>query len=340
MDSEKLSYQINTTHDSQPDTSVGLPIPVVNVHITESSSKRKDKNIWSLLYVLGVFGCMYLLFHLYLSMAYHHLALNNGLRQLEEEMHAMVKLHGDSVNTSISNNADIPIATPAHHHGHHRHEFNHILPHERKHHWSSNKREKNRLVERQYVKRGGSVLTWFHPGTGACGGHNGDNDFIVAISHEIWNGGAHCGDTISISYQGKTAKATVVDECMGCDPGHIDLSPGLLHYLAGPGADMVSNANWIFGSLSPPKPKPTPTPTHTYKPTTKPKPTTTSTSSNSSSSSPSSSSSSTSSTASSTSPSSYATPVSYGDDGQVHNIEDFETLLISLGKLVVMGASA
>jgi len=155
---------------------------------------------------------------------------------------------------------------------------------------------------------------------------------------------------------------------MACEANHIDLSPSLFDYIAGAGADMVTDADWVFGSFNTPKPTLHPTSSTTYysttkdKPMTTPEPTTTSTTSivktvkSSSSSSSSSSTSSTtkltttttassssssssltSSTTTSSSASVYATPVAY-DDGQVHNIQDFETLLVIMGKLVTLGA--
>jgi len=146
---------------------------------------------------------------------------------------------------------------------------------------------------------------------------------------------------------------------MACEANHIDLSPSLFDYIAGADTDMVTDADWEFGSFNTPKP----TPSTTYhsttkdKPMTTPEPTTTSTtstvktvkSSSSSSSSSSttkvtttttttttssSSSSLTSSTITSSSASVYVTPVAY-DDGQVHNIQDFETLLVIMGRLVL-----
>jgi len=149
---------------------------------------------------------------------------------------------------------------------------------------------------------------------------------------------------------------------MACEANHIDLSPSLFDYIAGAGTDMVTDADWAFGSFNTPKP----TPSTTYhsttkdKPMTTPEPTTTSTTSivktvkSSSSSSSSSSttkvttttatttttssssysSSLTSSKTTSSSASAYVTPVAY-DDGQVHNIQDFETLLVIMGRLVL-----
>ncbi|KAF9453787.1 hypothetical protein P691DRAFT_812400 [Macrolepiota fuliginosa MF-IS2] len=220
----------------------------------------------------------------------------------------------------------------------------HVLPHERRHWGTRRSRHRSDVAP---VKRGGATFTWFHPGQGACGGHNGDSDFIVAISHLIWNNGAHCGDSITITYEGKSVQATVVDECMGCDSDHIDLSPGLLHHIAGPGTDMISDGSWSFGVLAPPSPSPKPKPTPTPPPpppppstTSKARPTTTPTSTQSSTST--SSIAKTSSTASSSSASASATPAPtpYVDDGSVHNLIDINVLLINIGGVVADGLLA
>lgn len=131
---------------------------------------------------------------------------------------------------------------------------------------------------------------------------------------------------------------------MGCDPNHIDLSPGLLHHIAGPGVDMVSDGAWSFGGApAPPPEKPKPKPTTTYSPpphTTTKAHTTTSTSTTSShSSSTTSSSASTISSSSAASASASATPV-YVDDGQVHNLEDINVLLINIGGVAMSAVLA
>jgi hypothetical protein len=68
--------------------------------------------------------------------------------------------------------------------------------------------------------------------SGACGGTNSESDFvrtllipgstsdlglitrpqIVALNVAQWDGGAHCGEQITMTYGGKTTAATIVDE--------------------------------------------------------------------------------------------------------------------------------
>ncbi|KAI0027339.1 RlpA-like double-psi beta-barrel-protein domain-containing protein-containing protein, partial [Vararia minispora EC-137] len=63
---------------------------------------------------------------------------------------------------------------------------------------------------------------------------------IVALSVVALNAGQYgtywksqyCGQSITISYGGKTAQATIVDECPGCPYGGLDLTEGLFKYFA------------------------------------------------------------------------------------------------------------
>jgi len=148
MDTKKSSYQVewtcNTTQ-SGADT-----LPTVNMRTGQFNNENEAQSIWRPFYVLGVFGCMYLLFNLYISMTYHHAAINDGLHKLEEEMHVMMELQRGNVSTF--NTVSTPIVRLGH---------DHILPHERKRHL--HERGKNRMV-RNLGKRDGSVLTWFQPG--------------------------------------------------------------------------------------------------------------------------------------------------------------------------------
>ncbi|KAI0470609.1 RlpA-like double-psi beta-barrel-protein domain-containing protein-containing protein [Xylariaceae sp. FL0804] len=73
-------------------------------------------------------------------------------------------------------------------------------------------------------------LTYYEPGLGACGETNSASDHVVALSQSDYPGG--CGKTITIYKGGKTATATVVDKCMGCAAGDIDVSPTVFEEIA------------------------------------------------------------------------------------------------------------
>ncbi|KAI8957742.1 RlpA-like double-psi beta-barrel-protein domain-containing protein-containing protein [Daldinia sp. FL1419] len=81
-------------------------------------------------------------------------------------------------------------------------------------------------------------MTYYTPGLGACGKWNSEADAIVALSQAQYGHDANpnnakvCGRRINIHYGGKTATATVVDKCMGCASGSIDVSPAVFRQLA------------------------------------------------------------------------------------------------------------
>ena len=62
----------------------------------------------------------------------------------------------------------------------------------------------------------GGEATFFEVGLGACGWTNSDSDYIVALSHNLWDqyGNAVCNKKIRVSNGSKTIDVTVVDECM------------------------------------------------------------------------------------------------------------------------------
>ncbi|THH19977.1 hypothetical protein EUX98_g8673 [Antrodiella citrinella] len=73
----------------------------------------------------------------------------------------------------------------------------------------------------------GATFTNFVDGMGACGNFNSGSDFIIALSVPMYANGAHCGEAVTLTYNGKTVQATVADECQACDYTAIDLSDGL-----------------------------------------------------------------------------------------------------------------
>ncbi|RPD65951.1 hypothetical protein L226DRAFT_566440 [Lentinus tigrinus ALCF2SS1-7] len=92
-------------------------------------------------------------------------------------------------------------------------------------------------------------LTYYDVGLGACGKTNVPSDYIVALNSGMYGGGypgPNCFRPISITYNGKTVGATIMDECPGCpSDGGLDLSEGLFAALA-PLDDGVIYASWHF----------------------------------------------------------------------------------------------
>ncbi|KAI0718969.1 riboflavine-aldehyde-forming enzyme [Cerioporus squamosus] len=103
------------------------------------------------------------------------------------------------------------------------------------------------------------TATYYQPngGFGACGAPSQNSDFVVALSPSEYAGGANCWRHIGVwcmslfslmsgqmnsrdfSDQGRFVDVTVVDECPGCEPGHIDLSEGAFQQLASLDAGLI-----------------------------------------------------------------------------------------------------
>ncbi|KAJ7489885.1 plant expansin [Mycena galericulata] len=108
------------------------------------------------------------------------------------------------------------------------------------------KRAKGDVAKRNFS---GARWTFYSTGLGACGGTNSDSDFIVALNQDTFGNGypsPYCWKMISMTYNGKTTQAQVVDSCPGCpSPGGLDLSPGLFSFFASQD-DGVIYGTWSF----------------------------------------------------------------------------------------------
>ncbi|KHC41580.1 hypothetical protein W5O_03365 [Candida albicans Ca6] len=83
--------------------------------------------------------------------------------------------------------------------------------------------------------------TFYSTGLGSCGITSTDSDFIVAISHELYdsksvgnnpNHNPLCNKKIRAFYEGKSVDVTVVDRCEGCAYNDLDFSPAAFDKLA------------------------------------------------------------------------------------------------------------
>lgn len=110
-------------------------------------------------------------------------------------------------------------------------------------HSDAAKRSSNPLSKRDFSGQ----FTYFNDGMGACGQESSPSDFIVALNSAQYDGGKYCGQTITITYQGKSCQATIVDECPGCGYGGLDMSTGLFQFFA-PESVGVLQGSWSFGS--------------------------------------------------------------------------------------------
>ncbi|TFK41690.1 hypothetical protein BDQ12DRAFT_678348 [Crucibulum laeve] len=111
-----------------------------------------------------------------------------------------------------------------------------------------------------YKRFSNSKFSWYyaHVGPGACGIQNSDDSYTVAINSPQYGGGSpgpNCFKSITISYNGKTAIATIMDECLGCPYGGLDLTPGLFRFFE-PHLDIVYGEWWFNDGTGQPKPSP------------------------------------------------------------------------------------
>jgi hypothetical protein len=105
-------------------------------------------------------------------------------------------------------------------------------------------------------------MTYYTPGTGACGIVNTEEDMIVAISKETWDLAQNYVDAADrgnpnknplcnqkIQLQGKDGTmhtVTITDRCYACTPVDLDTTPGLYAALGGTVAEGHFNTNWAM----------------------------------------------------------------------------------------------
>lgn len=98
--------------------------------------------------------------------------------------------------------------------------------------------------------------TFYSTGMGACGVVNSDNQPIVAVSRDIFeqynpssgnpNHNSLCGKRLEITWNGKKQQAFAMDECPGCKPNSLDLSPNLFKALDDPDKGDLDGITWKF----------------------------------------------------------------------------------------------
>ncbi|KAF8169840.1 RlpA-like double-psi beta-barrel-protein domain-containing protein-containing protein [Mycena galopus ATCC 62051] len=78
------------------------------------------------------------------------------------------------------------------------------------------------------------IATYYDPngGYGACGSILQNTDYIVALGPNDWDAGAHCGQTVTVQYNGASVSVVVQDLCPGCQGDHgIDLTEPAINTL-------------------------------------------------------------------------------------------------------------
>ncbi|KAJ7446102.1 hypothetical protein FB451DRAFT_791325 [Mycena latifolia] len=84
---------------------------------------------------------------------------------------------------------------------------------------------------------------------GACGTWNKNSEYVVALTHLEWNNGANCFKEVYITYNGMSAVAKIVDECMGCPWHGLDFSQSLFGHFVG-GEQNNEEVGIIYGDWS------------------------------------------------------------------------------------------
>ncbi|EPQ27214.1 uncharacterized protein PFL1_05137 [Pseudozyma flocculosa PF-1] len=98
--------------------------------------------------------------------------------------------------------------------------------------------------------------TFYSAGLGACGKTNSDQDMIVAVSKDVFerfnpsdgnpNHNHLCGLRIKITYKGKSAFATIEDECPTCPTTSLDMTKTLFEHFADPDQGVLNGMQWTI----------------------------------------------------------------------------------------------
>ncbi|KAF9017789.1 hypothetical protein BDZ89DRAFT_1074540 [Hymenopellis radicata] len=94
----------------------------------------------------------------------------------------------------------------------------------------------------------GARWSYYDVGNGACGSNNVASDFIVALNTPQYGDGSpgpNCFKTITMTYNGKTTQATIMDHCPGCPDTGLDLSRGLFDFFASEDTGIIYGT-WYF----------------------------------------------------------------------------------------------
>ncbi|KAJ6600388.1 hypothetical protein DFH09DRAFT_1128175 [Mycena vulgaris] len=103
-------------------------------------------------------------------------------------------------------------------------------------------------------KRGGMRFSNYdtEENVGACGSFNHNSEYVVALTAQMWNNGANCYKDVYITYNGMSATAKIVDECMGCPYNGLDFSQSLFgHFVGGEQNNLevgIIYGDWVYGT--------------------------------------------------------------------------------------------
>ncbi|KAF7329452.1 DPBB-1 domain-containing protein [Mycena kentingensis (nom. inval.)] len=99
--------------------------------------------------------------------------------------------------------------------------------------------------------------TYYDPGLGACGHTNTGSQYIVAVSHKVFdsypgavasnpNKNPICGKKLKATYGGHSVTLTVVDRCPGCQPDDLDMTRAGFKTLAPLDKGRIGSVKWTW----------------------------------------------------------------------------------------------
>ncbi|EIM88869.1 uncharacterized protein STEHIDRAFT_145693 [Stereum hirsutum FP-91666 SS1] len=110
------------------------------------------------------------------------------------------------------------------------------------------------LVALASAQNNTGTLFNFIPGLGACGLTNTSDQSVASVSQTIFstfpgatanpNDNPICTHNVTITSNGTTVTAQIVDFCPTCDEFRIGLSPGAFAAFAPPSDGIVANVTW------------------------------------------------------------------------------------------------
>ena len=104
----------------------------------------------------------------------------------------------------------------------------------------------NSLERRDMLVYTNVLLEIFEAGGGACNVTYAATDNVVALSSKQYNDDV-CFNDITLTANGKTTQARVVDRCNTCPPGGLGLSESLSDYFANTSIGArVLGGSWFF----------------------------------------------------------------------------------------------
>jgi len=106
----------------------------------------------------------------------------------------------------------------------------------------------------QVLNSTNGTLFWFTPGLGACGFTNTSDQFVASVAVSVFNGypGATsnpndnpiCDQNLTVTYNGTSVTAPIVDYCPGCSDSYVGFSSAAFQEFASTDVGIVNDVEW------------------------------------------------------------------------------------------------